>query len=183
MKKVCLFLAPGFEECEAITAVDLLRRAGIEVTTAAVSSVTTVSGSHGVPVKADARINDLDLAGFDLLILPGGIPGTPNLKASPLVASALQGQVRAGKRVAAICAGPTVLGELGLLDGMRATCYPGCEDGLGGATYDPQPVVTDSYVTTATGVGTAIPFALELISLLEGPEKAQEIGRQVLYQE
>lgn len=181
MSKVCVFLAAGFEECEGLLAVDLLRRAGVEVTTAAVGGGRTVVGSHGIPVGADALIEDLDLTGFDLLVLPGGIPGTPNLKASPLVCKALTDQYTAGKRVAAICAAPSVLGSLEFLRGRRATCYPGFEPELLGAVHVSDPVVTDGIVTTATGLGTAIPFALELVSLMVSPEKAAEVGAAIQY--
>lgn len=181
MKKVCLFLAPGFEESEAIVTVDLLRRAGIAVTTAAIGPSTTVSGSHGIAVRADANAKDVPVAEYEMLVLPGGIPGTPNLKASPQLCSALSTQLKEGRRVAAICAAPTVLGGLGLLDGVHATCYPGCEDGLGDAVREAGPVVTDGLITTATGVGSVVPFALELIRLLESAEKAQQVGKDILW--
>lgn len=182
MKKVCLFLAPGFEESEAIVTVDLLRRAGIAVTTAAIGPSTTVSGSHGIAVRADANAKDVPVAEYEMLILPGGIPGTPNLKASPQLCSTLTAQLAEGRRVAAICAAPTILGGLGLLDGVQATCYPGLEDGLGNAVHQPGPVVTDGLITTATGLGTVVPFALELIRLLESSEKAQQVASSVLWQ-
>ncbi len=181
MKKVCLFLAPGFEESEAIITVDLLRRAGIAVTTAAIGPSTTVSGSHGIAVRADADAKDVLIADYDMLALPGGIPGTPNLKASPQLCSALAAQLKAGRRVAAICAAPTILAGLGLLDGVHATCYPSCAPDMGSAVYEAGPVVTDGLITTGNGVGGAIPFALELIRLLESPEKAQQIGTDILW--
>lgn len=175
MKKVCVFLAPGFEECEALLVVDLLRRAGLEVTTAGLGG-RTITSSHAVAVQADALIQDVLNQEFDLLVLPGGMPGTLNLKASSEVSHAVQAQYQAGRRLAAICAAPSVLGGLGLLQGRKAVCYPGFEPQLEGAQVCTQPVVTDGTITTANGLGAAIPFALELIGLLIDPETAQKVA-------
>lgn len=181
MSKVCVFLAEGFEECEALLVVDLLRRAKVEVATASISAERTVTGSHGIPVVADSLASQLDLAGFDLLFLPGGMPGTLHLKDSSLVGQAVVQQCRAGKKVAAICAAPSVLGALGVLQGKKATCYPGFEGELKGAAPQAQPVVVDGNVTTACGMGAGIPFALELISQLVSPQEAEAVGKGIQF--
>ncbi len=175
MKKICVFLAPGFEECEGLLVVDLLRRAGMEVTTAGLGG-RMVTSSHGVPVQADALVQDVMNQEFDLLVLPGGMPGTLNLKSSTEVRHAVMTQAQAGRRLAAICAAPSVLGALGLLQGRRAVCYPGFEAQLEGALPCELAVVTDGTITTGNGLGAAIPFALELIGLLDEPATARKVA-------
>ena len=182
MKKVSIFLAEGFEEVEALTPADLLRRAGAEVTLAAVGEKKEVSGSHGIAIIADQLFTDMDFADMDLLVLPGGMPGTLNLKACEPLLKLLKEHDAEGKKLAAICAAPTVLGYAGLLKGKKATCYPGCEEGLTGAIPVTDPVVTDGTITTSRGVGTAIPFALSLIAELYGTEKAYEIAKSIVYE-
>ena len=130
MKKVSSFLAPGFEEVEALTPIDLLRRAGAQVTTVSVQAEKAVTGSHQITVEADTLFEDMDFEDQDLLILPGGQPGTNNLKACQKLRSLLADADKKGKLLAAICAAPTVFGDMGLLKGKKATCYPGCEEGL-----------------------------------------------------
>ena len=136
MSKAVIFFAPGLEECEGLLCVDILRRAGVEVTIAAVGGERIVKSARQVNVVADALAEELDYAAFDACILPGGIPGVPNLKADATVRQVCTDFAAAGKKVCAICAAPTVLGHAGLLDGKHATCYPGCEDGLTGAICD-----------------------------------------------
>lgn len=182
MSKVCVFLADGFEECEGLITVDILRRAGAEVTMASITGKTQVTGSHRIPVMADALAETLSLDEFDLLVLPGGMPGTTRLGESALVTGAVQQFVRQGKRVAAICAAPSVLGALELLKGKKATCYPGFEEALEGAEITGAEAVTDGLITTGQGLGAAIPFALELAALLEGPQKAQKVRQAIVYQ-
>ena len=133
MKKVLLFLADGFEECEGLIVVDILRRAGISVTTASIMGREQVVSSHQIKIAADVLAEQVDPAQFDAVVLPGGIPGTPNLKACPLVTDTCRSFFKSGKLVAAICAAPSILGALGLLQGKRATVYPGMEDTLAGA--------------------------------------------------
>lgn len=181
MKKVSIFLAEGFEEVEALTPADVLRRAGAEVTLVAVGGKREVAGSHGIIITADRLFEDMDFADMELLLLPGGMPGTLHLKeCSPLV-ELLKEFCRKGKKVAAICAAPTVLGEAGLLKGRKATCYPGCEDGLKGAEVLTDRVVIDGNITTSRGVGTAIPFALSLTAQLFDQNKADEIRESIVY--
>lgn len=181
MSKVCVFLADGFEECEGLVTVDILRRAGAEVTMASITGSLQVTGSHRITITADALAEALKLDEFDLLMLPGGMPGTTHLGECELVTGALRRFVAGGKRVAAICAAPSVLGGLGLLEGRKATCYPGFEEKLTGAVLTGAELVTDGPVTTGQGLGAAIPFALELAAILEGPEKAQKVKEGIVY--
>ncbi len=181
MKKVSIFLAEGFEEVEALTPADLLRRAGAEVTLVSVGGRREVEGSHGIVVTADQLLADMDFAQMDLLVLPGGMPGTLHLKECQPLLALLKDFHEKGKNIAAICAAPTVLGAAGLLYGRKATCYPGCEDGLTGAEVLTDRVVVDGNITTSRGVGTAIPFALSLISQLFEPAKAEEIRESIVY--
>lgn len=181
MANVYVFTADGFEEIEGLTVVDLMRRAGAQVRMVSISDGLAVKGSHGIEIKADTFFDDVDFDQADLLVLPGGMPGTLYLGEHEGLTGLLQDFVAKGKRVAAICAAPSVLGGLGLLKGKRAVCYPGFEDKLTGAQVKMEEVVTDGCITTSRGLGTAIPFALELISLLFGPEKAEEIKKSVIY--
>lgn len=181
MKKVSIFLAPGFEEVEALTPIDLLRRAGAQVTIVSVQAEKAVTGSHRITVEADALFEDMDFEEQDMLILPGGQPGTNNLKACQKLRELLAEADKKGKLLAAICAAPTVFGDMGLLKGKKATCYPGCEEGLAGADCLTERVVVDGNLTTSRGVGTAIPFALSLIEQLFGKEKSEEIRKSIIY--
>lgn len=181
MANVYVFTADGFEEIEGLTVVDLMRRAGAQVQMVSISDGLAVKGSHGIEIKADTFFDDVDFDQADLLVLPGGMPGTLHLGEHEGLTGLLQDFAAKGKRVAAICAAPSVLGGLGLLKGKRAVCYPGFEDKLTGTQVEMEEVVTDGCITTSRGLGTAIPFALELISLLFGPEKAEEIKKSVIY--
>lgn len=180
MSKAVIFFAPGLEECEGLVTVDLLRRAGVEVQICAVSDDKTITGAHGIRIVCDALAADAD-PDADAVILPGGIPGTPNLAASETVCSFVRAFHDAGRLVAAICAAPTVLGGLGLLAGRRATCYPGCEGNLGGADYVDAEVIRDGNIITGCSLGAAIPFALEIISVLEGPDIAEKKRQSIVY--
>lgn len=181
MKKACMFFAPGFEEVEALTVVDLLRRAGVEVTMVGAGGETMVEGSHKIAVRMDRAFSEVDYGEVELLILPGGQPGTNNLKAAKAVTDLVLDFDKKGKMLAAICAAPTVFGGLGILKGRKATCYPGCEDGLTGAEVLTDRVVVDGHITTSRGVGTAISFALSLIGQLLGEEKAKKISESIVY--
>lgn len=181
MKKAGIFFAPGFEEVEALTTVDLLRRAGVEVTLVSVNGEVLVEGSHGIAVRMDRTFSEMNFSEMDLLVLPGGQPGTNNLKASKEVRELLIDFNSREKKIAAICAAPAVFGQMGILNGKKATCYPGCEDELIGAEVSGEQVVVDGNITTSRGVGTAIAFALSLIEQLEGKEKAEEISRGIVY--
>jgi len=183
MSTTYLFLAEGFEEVEALTPVDLLRRAGVDVMTVAVGEFRQVTGAHGITVEADLLLDDEDMAEAELLVAPGGMPGASNLAASRKVADLFTRQAARGGLVAAICAAPAVLlAPLGILEGKKATCYPGFEEGLksGGAEYvKEERVVRDANVITSNGPSSAIPFALALIEALK-PGKSAEVAAGIL---
>lgn len=180
MAKVYVFLANGFEDIEALIPVDVLRRGGIEVVTVStVEDSQVVESAHGVQLVADAMIEDCDVSDADLLLLPGGMPGASNLFEHAGVCEAVEAQHAAGKRIAAICAAPAVvLAQLGLLNGRRATCYPGFESLLrqGGADYTADLVTVDGTITTAEGPAAALPFAYELLAQLVNPQVSAQIA-------
>lgn len=180
-KKAFLFLAEGFEECEALIQVDILRRGGVEVTTVSVMDDLYVKSSHNVTVRADRKLCEVDKDSADMLILPGGMPGTTNLMNCKELCELILKYNEKGKRIAAVCAAPTVFGQLGLLNGKKATCYPGMEDKLLNATVVYDRVVTDGNITTSRGLGTSIPFALELLKLLVSEEAAKMIAEKIVY--
>ncbi len=173
--KVYLFLADGFEEIETITPIDILRRAEIEVAIVSIMSYKEVTGAHGIKVVADMLFNEPDYADNDLLLLPGGMPGTKNLDAHLELKNLLIKQANQGKYVAAICAAPSILGKMGLLEGKAAICYPGFESQLLGATLSVQKVVQSANIITAMGAGVALPFALKLVEVLKGKATADKI--------
>lgn len=175
---IAVFLANGFEEIEALTAVDLLRRAELEVVTFGVGTDMPV-GSHGMAIKADKTVGQLDLQTLSAVILPGGMPGTLHLEQSDAVQRAVAFAVEHQLPIAAICAAPSILGHAGYLKELHATCYPGFEDALEGAIYEEGGVVTDGIVTTAAGAGVAIDFALELVRRLASVAVAEEIRRSI----
>ena len=181
MEKVCVFLADGFEEGEALIPVDLLRRAGAEVTTASISTSLCVQGSHGITVTADALAENVPLEEYGMVVLPGGIPGTPNLAANKTVTDTCVSFAKSGKKVAAICAAPSVLASLGLLEGRKATAHAGFQDKLAGAEVLDTEVVVDGNITTSYGLGGAIPFALELVRQLAGQAEADRIQNAIAY--
>ena len=170
-----------FEEIEELTVVDLLRRAGAEVFMVSVGEGLTIKGAHNIELKADVLFDEICYDDADILVLPGGMPGTLNLRNHEKLCALLKEFAAKDKKIAAICAAPMILGELGLLKGKKATCYPGFEDKLIEAEVCTDRVVRDGNITTSRGLGTAIPFALELISQLYGKEKAEEIKKSVIY--
>ena len=175
------FLANGFEEIEALTPVDVLRRAGIEVKTVSLNDTDLVHGAHGIEVHADITASDLgDNIAPDMVILPGGMPGASNLDGSPVVDSYLKKTSSCGGYIAAICAAPMVLGRRGLLSGRNAVCYPGFEKELRGARISEKKVVVDDKVITAAGMGVALEFALTLVRVLKGEEASEAIRASVI---
>lgn len=181
MKKTAILFAEGYEEVEALTVVDLLRRAKLGCDIVALDESGAVTGSHGIRVTADKALSQLDMGEYDGLILPGGLRGVNNLAADSRVLSLLRDFAGAGKLIAAICAGPTVLAKAGLLAGKKATCYPGMEDQLTGAIPCTDPVVKDGNILTSRGVGTAIPFALALVAFFKGEAQAQTLAKSIVY--
>lgn len=180
-KQVCVFLADGFEEIEGLTVVDLLRRAGIEVTTVSITGSKTIHGAHGIDVLADKLFEEADYDAQDMFVLPGGMPGTVNLGVHAGVKEELAKANAEGKFLAAICAAPSVLGKYGYLIGKKATSYPGFEATLEGAECVADPVVVDGNVITSRGMGTAIPFSLSLIEQLLDAKTANKIGKAIIY--
>ena len=177
---VYVLLGTGFEEVEAITPVDLMRRAGIEVQTVGITG-KTVAGSHKIPVEADILPENMDLESMDMIVLPGGLGGVASARASQAALDALRWGWEHDRFVAAICAGPTVLADLGISDGKKATCFPGCEGQMGKADMVPGvAALRDGKLITGTSAGCAIPFALELIKALKGSEAADKIAKQIV---
>lgn len=181
MAEVYAFLADGLEEVECLAAVDVLIRGGVDVTLVSIFDRREVTGSHGFHITADAVLDEVDLDRPDVYFLPGGMPGTKHLGSCEKLCSALVKAAGEGKRLAAICAAPSVLGSLGLLKGKTATCYPGFEGALGGAVHTTRGVVTDGMITTARGLGYALDLGLELLGLLTSREHAAEVKAAIQY--
>ena len=177
---VYLLLGTGFEEMEAIAPLDLLRRAGVEVLTVGITG-KTVFGSHNIGIEADITIDQMDLTNLEMIILPGGLGGVTSARASKPTLEALEFAWKNGKYVAAICAGPTVLADLHITDGKNATCFPGCEGGMGSANMIPNTAcVRDGKLITGTSAGCAIPFGLALVEVLKGKEAADAVASQIV---
>lgn len=184
MQNVLIMLANGFEEIEGLTVVDLLRRAGIETTLVSIESDKRIEGAHGIKVEADTTFECVkkEMETADMIVLPGGMPGTKHLRAHEELCSVLTKRFASQKWIAAICAAPSlILGDLGLLEGLDAVCYPGMEDNMKGAHVKNSPVAIDGSVITSKGVGTAISFALTIIEVLDSKEKAEEIQDSIVY--
>jgi 4-methyl-5(b-hydroxyethyl)-thiazole monophosphate biosynthesis len=181
MARVLIPLANGCEELEAVTLIDLLRRAGAEVVVAALQG-RAAAGAHGIGIAADATLDAVAAAEFDLVVLPGGEPGATHLKEDPRVIALVKRHAAAGKWVAAICAAPKVLAAAGLLDGKLATSYPGYIDDhpAPGMRFVTQPVVVDGHIVTSRGPGTAMEFALVLIELLLGRSARDKVEAPLL---
>ena len=179
MKKVIVFLAEGFEEIEAISIIDTLRRAQIEVTTASITNDKMVKGAHEIEVKTDKLFDEIDFSNYDLIALPGGMPGAKNLNEH----EGLKEQIKnfaENKMIGAICAAPMILGGMGLLKGKRATCYPGFEPELIEAIVTNEPVTVDGNIVTGKGPAFAIQFALQLVELLAGKASRDEVANGML---
>jgi protein deglycase len=176
MTKVLVPLAEGFEEVEALTVVDVLRRAEVAVVTAAVAGERTVTGKHGIPVVADTALADVADEHFTMVVLPGGVPGVPNLMQDETVAAVVRAHAERDDWVCAICAAPALLGDLGLLDDRKATIHPGWRDKLSCGEFSEELIVRDGRFVTSRGPGTAMPFALTLAGLLVGHDKAAAVA-------
>ena len=177
---VYMMLGTGFEVTEAMVPLVMMRRAGIDVCTVGING-KTVYGSRDIGIVADIELGDMDLTNLEGIILPGGLGGVASIKASQPALDAVKFAYENHKLVAAICAGPTVLAMLGITDGKRATCYPGCEEQMGSAVMVPNAAaVTDGNLITGTSAGCAIPFALQLITALKGQEAADNVAQQIV---
>lgn len=181
MKKTVILFANGYEEVEALTVVDLLRRVQILCDIVCVDGAQEVTGSHGITVHADKKFAETDFSEYDGVILPGGMPGTKNLAADGRVLALLRDFHAQGKLTAAICAAPTVLAKAGLLEGKTAVCYPGMEGELTGANTGSAAVAEDGTIITSRGAGTAIDFALAIVRYFEGPERAGTLAASIVY--
>lgn len=182
MAKVLVPLAAGFEEIEALTIVDILRRADVEVIAAGLHS-GPVTGAHNISMVPDAVLDDVNAGAFDAIVLPGGQPGTNNLNADQRVHALLKEFAAKDKLIGAICAAPIVLAAAGLLEGRRVTCYPSYSGRLNGGIYENAPVVCDGSIITSQGPGTAIPFGLALASRLNDSRLADDVAKAMLVQE
>ncbi len=180
MANIAVFLADGFEEVEAIAPIDLLRRGGMNVTTVSIMGRTTVHGAHNIDVEADTVFEKFDFTGVDMLVLPGGGPGTKNLKAYTPLLEKVKEFDAAGKYIAAICAAPTIFGMLGLLQGKKATCYGGMEGELTGAQAVKDAVVVDGHIITSRGMGTATQFGLKLLEIFTDKATADQMAATVM---
>lgn len=178
---IYLFLADGFEEIEALTVVDLLRRAELEIQTVSIKSDRLVTGAHKIPVVADITFEDISTDHIDAIILPGGMPGTTNLSKHKDLSKLLLEQHANKRFIAAICAAPSILGDLGILEGRQAVCFPGFESRLKGATVGEDKVVRDGHVITSKAAGTAVDFSLKLIKHLRSKEDSLNIKRAIHY--
>ena len=176
---VYVLLGTGFEETEAIAPIDLLRRAGIPVLTVGLNG-KTVYGGHGIGVEADITVDELDLTDLEMIVLPGGLGGVASIRACAPAMDAIRFAHENGKFTAAICAGPTVLADLGITDGKQAVCYPGCESGMGSALLGDRAAVRDGQLITGTSAGCAIPFGLALIAALKGEDAAKAVQAQIV---
>jgi len=181
MKKVYVFFADGFEEIEGLTVVDMLRRVGVETVMVSVNESKTVTGAHGIVIQADGVFSEYSYEDGVMAVLPGGMPGTNHLMAHEGLKNVLLSYNKEKKYLAAICAAPSVLGMNGLLEGRHATCYPGFEEKLLGATAMPDEVVIDGTIITSRGMGTAIAFGAALVSVLENDDVAEDLLKAIQY--
>ena len=176
---VYVLLGTGFEETEAIAPVDLLRRAGVDVQTVGLNG-KTVYGSHRIGIEADITVDEMDLPTMDMLVLPGGLGGVASIRSCEKATDAIRFAYENEKWLAAICAAPTILAGLGILDGKTAVCYPGCEEEMPGVTIAAQAAVRDGKIITGTSAGCAVPFGLALIEALKGAAEAARIANQIV---
>ena len=177
---VYVLLGTGFEETEAIVPVDLMRRAGVQVLTVGING-RTVYGGHGIGVEADITLSEMDLTDLEMIVLPGGLGGVASIRASKEAMEAIAFAYENHRYVAAICAGPSVLADLHITDGKNATCYPGCEEGMGSAVIaENAACITDGRLITGTSAGCAIPFGLALITALKGEQAANTVAQQIV---
>ena len=179
---VAIMLADGFEEVEALAVADVLYRAGVRADLISVTDARHVTSSHGIRIVADLMLEDVDLSAYTLLFLPGGMPGTLGLKGTPAIQAEVLRRADAGQPVAAICAAPSILAELGVLEGRHATANPAFVKAIaaGGATVHENPVVVDEFIITSRGAGTALEVGLEIVRYLLGDEAVDEVARGVV---
>ena len=177
---VYVLLGTGFEETEAIAPIDILRRAGVQVLTVGLNG-KVITGGHGIGVEADITVDEMDLTQLEMIVLPGGLGGVASIRGCQAAMDAIAFAHENRRFVAAICAGPTVLADLHITDGCDATCYPGCEGGMGSANMIPNAAsVRCGHIITGTSAGCAIPFGLALVAALKGEETAKTVAEQIV---
>ncbi len=181
MRKTAVFFGTGFEEIEALTVVDILRRAGETVEMVSITGERKVTSSHNVTVETDVLFSEADFDALDVLVLPGGMPGTKNLEAFAPLMEQVDAFVKAGKLVAAICAAPSILGHRGHLKGKKACSFPSFEEHLEGADVKQEPAVIDGNIITGRGMGAAIPFGLAILEKLQGKEAAEAMAERIVF--
>lgn len=180
--KVAVYFATGYEEVEALAVVDVLRRGGVDVSMVGVTGKTVVSARQ-ISINMDQTIDEVNHDEIDMMVLPGGIPGVDNLKVNETLVQNLKAFKKEGKWIAAICAGPSILGELGLLEGEKATCYPGYEEALVGATVVNERAVVSNKIITGKGAGAALEFGLTILSVIKGEEVANKVAKGMIITE
>ena len=180
---IYVFLATGFEDIEAIAPVDIMRRAGLDVQTVSITGEEIVVSAHGVGIASDLLLSDVDFSSAELLVLPGGLPGSTNLDACKPLTEAIKRHFESGGPIAAICAAPLVYGHLGLLQGRRATCYPGVESELTGATYTAAIVERDGNIITGKGPAAAFEFGYTIVDFFLGEGASQPLRQGMIYKE
>ena len=181
MNQIAVFFAKGYEEIEALTVVDICRRCGLTVDMISVTEEMQVEGSHGIVVGMDKNFEQVDFEKYDMLVLPGGMPGTRNLEAHEGLMAQVDAFYAAGKYIGAICAAPSIFGHRGILKGRKACSYPGFESHLEGAEVTTEAVAVSDKVITSRGMGTAIDFALAIAEVFCGAEKAEEMAKSIIY--
>ncbi len=181
MKNIAVHLAEGFEEIEAVSIIDVLRRAEFDVTTVSVTGDLKVTGSHNIPVTADILFEDIDFGNIDMIVLPGGMPGAKNLNNHAGLKNQILQFNKSEKPLGAICAAPLVFGQAGILKGKNATCYPGFEDYLEGARITGSSTEVAGNIITGRGAGVAIDFALKIVEHLKGKEAAKKIAEKMVF--
>lgn len=182
MSRLAIFFGTGYEEIEALTVVDILRRAKEDIVMVSITGEREVTGSHGISVQMDQLLTEVNFEEIDGIVLPGGMPGTKNLEACGALMEQVDAFVKEGKLVAAICAAPSILGHRGHLQGKKACIFPGMEEHLSGAqVVTDRPAVTDGNVITGRGMGAAIPFGLHILEKLQGKDGAQEMAERIVF--
>lgn len=183
MSRIAIFFAQGYEEVEALAVVDICRRAGIDIDMVSVTEERCVESSHGVGVQMDKTFSQADFDSYDMLLLPGGMPGTKNLEAHEGLMAQIDAFYAADKYIGAICAAPSIFGHRGFLKGRRACSYPSFESHLEGATVTKGPVEIDGHVVTSRGMGTAVDLGLAVAGIFCGQEKADELAKAIVYKQ
>lgn len=181
MAGIGVFLASGFEECEALLVVDICRRAGLDLKTVSVTNEKEVTSSHGVTIVSDVLLEEVDFDGLDMIVLPGGMPGTKNLEACEPLMEQVEAFYKEGKCISAICAAPSIFGHKGFLKGRNAASYPEFESHLEGAAVSRNSVEVSEHVTTSRGLGTAIDFGLAIVERYKGKDEAERIAKAIVY--